>query len=215
MGKKRELKFNITLNEEQKLAKGIILANKVSIVKGAAGSGKTLLAVAVALDQLMKGQIKRIIVTRPLVTSGNEELGFLPGDIHMKTLPYLMPIYDNMYSCLDKVEIDALIADGTIEVCPIAYLKGRTFCDAVVIIDEAQNATHQQTEALLTRLGKGSRMIVCGDANQCDLKEKKFSGFPFLKKLATVTDVAFIDLKANHRDCIVEDILKVYDEFRD
>lgn len=213
--KKEVVRMHVSLNDEQKDAKGTVLTNKITIIKGKAGSGKTLTAVAIALDQLYKGEIKRIVITRPLVTSGNEELGFLPGDIHMKTLPYLIPIYDNMYSCVDKIEIDAMVADGTIEVCPLAYLKGRTFCNAFVIVDEAQNATHSQIEALLTRLGKGSRMILCGDANQCDLKERKHSGFPFLKKLEDIKDVAFVELKANHRDCIVEDILKVYDEYRD
>lgn len=210
-----EFKLTISLNEEQKLAKAAMIANKLVILKGAAGSGKTLTAVAVALDMLIKGDIKKIIVTRPLVTSGNEDLGALPGGVHEKTLPFLIPIYDNMYTCLDKLLIDSFIADGTIEICPIAYVKGRTFVNAFVIIDEAQNCTHSQMESLLTRLGLRSTMVVCGDTVQCDLKSKKDSGFPFLKKLDGVPGICFMELVQNHRDPIVEQILRVYGEYRD
>lgn len=210
-----EFKLTVSLNDEQKLAKKAILENKLIVLRGSAGSGKTLTAVAVALDMLLKGEIKKIVVTRPLVTTGNEDLGALPGGIAEKTLPFLIPIYDNMYTCLDKFVIDSFVADGTIEICPIAYVKGRTFVNSFVIIDEAQNCTHSQMESLLTRLGIGSTMVVCGDAVQCDLKHRKDSGFPFLKKLEGVAKIAFIDLLKNHRDPIVEEILKVYGEYRD
>ena len=209
-----DYKLNISLNQEQKEAKGIILANKLTILKGFAGSGKTQIAVAVALDQLLKKQVDKIIVSRPLVTTG-EELGFLKGDIKDKTLPFLLPIYDNMYNCLEKMQIDSLLEAGIIQISPFAYLRGRTFVNSFVIVDEGQNCTHQQLESVVTRLGLNSRMVITGDMHQCDLKDKKQSGFPFLKNLERIKDVAFVDLKTNHRDSIVEEVLKVYNEFRD
>lgn len=209
------VKLNITLNEEQKVAKALILDNKITIIKGFAGSGKTQLACAIAIDLFLKKQVDKIIVTRPLVAADNTDLGALPGGIFDKTLPWLAPIYDNMYNVLDKVEIDALIEDGTIQICPLSYIRGRTFVNSFVIVDEAQNCTHQQTESIITRLGKGSKMVFCGDMSQCDLKEKKQSGFPFLKKLESISNISFVDLKTNHRDEIVEDILKAYNEYRD
>lgn len=206
-------KLNISLNEEQKLAKAEILANKVTILKGPAGCGKTQLAVAVALDQLLKKEINKIVITRPVVTTG-EELGFLPGGVADKLFPYLLPIYECMYNCLDKQLIDSYLADGTIQIMPLAYLRGITFLNSFVIADEVQNITNKTMEDVLTRLGLGSKLILCGDMSQCDLKDKKLSGFPFLKNLEKVSGFKFIELKANHRDPLVEEILKIYSDFR-
>jgi len=213
--KHRTPEFNLQLNEEQKKAKSEILNNDIIVIKGQAGTGKTLLACQVALDLFSNKDIEKIIISRPLVTAGNEELGFLPGSAFDKTLPYLVPIYSNMYQLWDKVEIDALVQAGDIEICPLAFLRGRTFVNSLVIVDEAQNCTHSQLEGILGRLGKGSKMIICGDMSQCDLQNKKESGLEFLKNLISVPRFKIVTLEANHRHSIVEPILKIYKEFRD
>lgn len=209
-----DIKLNLTLNEEQKSAKAIILENKLTILRGSAGSGKTQTAVAVALDLYFKGKINKIVLTRPLVTSG-EDTGFLPGDLKAKLDPYLQPLLQNMYNCVDKMTIDAMIEGGDIEICPIAFIRGRTFVKSFVIVDEVQNCTHKQTEDILTRIGLNTKMVLCGDLVQCDLRVKKDSGLPFLRNLDKVEGIAFVDLIVNHRDPIVESILKVYGEYRD
>jgi phosphate starvation-inducible PhoH-like protein len=211
---KNPIKFQISLNEEQKQAKSVILTNKITILKGMAGSGKTMLACQVGLDMLFRKEIEKIIIARPMVNAG-EDMGFLPGGVAEKTREYLIPIYDNMYQLYNKTKIDELITDNKIEICPLGMLRGRTFTNALVIIDESQNLLHSQTEGMLSRLGKGSKMIVCGDHTQCDLKDKKQSGFPFLKKLEHLPGFAMFTLKQNHRDEIVELILQVYNEYRD
>jgi phosphate starvation-inducible PhoH-like protein len=178
---KNPIKFNISLNEEQKLAKEIILANPVTVLKGMAGSGKTLVAVQTALDLLFTKQVEKIIITRPTVAK--EDIGFLPGDIKEKMDPWLAPIYHNLYLLYSKEKIDKEVEEGTIEILPFAFMRGRTFVNAFVIVDEAQNVTHTQMEMVLGRLGKGSWMSICGDLAQVDLKNKKETGFSFLSKL--------------------------------
>lgn len=207
---KKQSGFNLVLNEEQKAAKKEILQHAITVLKGKAGSGKTLLACQVALDLFQKKEVNRIIISRPLITMDGEETGFLPGDLYTKTLPYLMPIYSNMYQLLDKIEVDALVRVGDVEICPIAFIKGRTFLNTAVIIDEAQNCTHSQMEGILGRLGHGSRMIICGDMTQCDLPNPKNSGFGFLDNLASIPQFKIVTLEANHRHDIVPEILNIY-----
>jgi phosphate starvation-inducible PhoH-like protein len=179
-----------------------------------AGSGKTLLACQIALDLLFRKDIEKIVITRPTVA--REEIGFLPGDIKEKLDPWLSPIYANLYLLYDKEKIDKLIADGTIEIVPFAFMRGRTFPDSAVIVDECQNITHGQTELVLGRLGKGGKMIFCGDLSQVDLKSKKDSGIGFFNRLEeNVKGVRVITLKTNHRHEIVESILKIYEDYRD
>jgi phosphate starvation-inducible PhoH-like protein len=211
---KNPIRFKINLNEEQKEAKNIILDNPITLLKGMAGSGKTLLACQIALDLLFRKDIEKIVITRPTVA--REEIGFLPGDIKEKLDPWLSPIYANLYLLYDKEKIDKLITDGTIEIVPFAFMRGRTFPDSVVIVDECQNITHGQTELVLGRLGKGGKMIFCGDLSQVDLKSKKDSGIGFFNRLEeNVKGVRVINLKTNHRHEIVESILKIYEEYRD
>lgn len=211
---KNPIKFNIQLNEEQKIAKEIILANPVTVLKGMAGSGKTLVAVQTALDLLFTKQIEKIIITRPTVAK--EDIGFLPGDIKEKMDPWLAPIYHNLYLLYDKVKIDKEVEEGRIEILPFAFMRGRTFVNAFVIVDEAQNVTHTQMEMVLGRLGKGSWMSICGDLAQVDLKNKKETGFSFLSRVEEqVKGVRVVVLKQNHRHPIVEPILEVYQTFRD
>jgi len=158
--------------------------------------------------------LKKIIITRPLVTSG-EDVGFLPGDIKSKTDPFTAPIMDACYRLYTKEKIDKEFQDGNIEVIPFAFMRGRNFSNCVVVVDEAQNITENQMELLLGRMCVGSKMIICGDAAQIDLKDKKQSGFDFIcKHMKDVKDFTVISLKTNHRDPIVEDILKVYNDFR-
>jgi phosphate starvation-inducible PhoH-like protein len=211
---KGEIKFNITLNEEQKEAKSQILNNPITLIKGMAGSGKTLLACNIALDLLFKKEIEKIIITRPTVSK--EEIGFLPGDLKDKMDPWLSPIYANLNMVYDKEKIKKLLQDDIIEIVPFAFMRGRTFPNAMVIVDECQNITHSQTEMIIGRLGKGGKMVFCGDITQVDLKQKKDSGISFFKILESKTStVKIITLYKNHRHDAVEAILKIYEEYRD
>ena len=132
---KNPIKFKIQLNEEQKLAKEEILNNTLTLLAGSAGSGKTLLAVQVALDGLIRRHYEKIIITRPTVSK--EEIGFLPGDLREKMDPWIQPIYQNMYALYDKEKVEKLIEDGKIEIVPLAFMRGRTFLDSCIIVDEA------------------------------------------------------------------------------
>jgi phosphate starvation-inducible protein PhoH len=174
----------------------------------------TLVAVQAALDMLFCKEVEKIIITRPTVAK--EELGFLPGDLKEKMDPWLAPIYHNLYMLYGKDKVDREIEDGNIEIVPFAFMRGRTFVNSFVIVDEAQNVTHDQMETVLGRLGKGSKMVVCGDLAQIDLKIKKETGFSFLTRIEEqVPGFKIFALKANHRHEIVSPILKVYQDFRD
>ena len=211
---KNPITFKITLNEEQKSAKQLILENPVTLLKGMAGSGKTLVACQVALDMVFKKEVERIIITRPTVAK--EDIGFLPGDLKEKMDPWLAPIYANLYMLYDKEKIDKMIKDNIIEIVPFAFMRGRTFPNAFVIVDECQNITHGQTEMILGRLGKGGKMVFCGDITQTDLKTKKDSGIGFFTRLEeNIKGVKIFTLKTNHRHEIVEPILKLYSDYRD
>ena len=211
---KNPITFKITLNEEQKAAKQLILENPVTLLKGMAGSGKTLVACQVALDMVFKKDVERIIITRPTVAK--EEIGFLPGDLKEKMDPWLAPIYANLYMLYDKEKVDKMIRDNVIEIVPFAFMRGRTFPNSFVIVDECQNITHGQTEMILGRLGKGGKMVFCGDITQTDLKTKKDSGIGFFTRLEeNIKGVKVFTLKTNHRHEIVEPILKLYSDYRD
>ena len=208
---KNPIKFKITLNEEQKEAKAKILENTVTLLGGSAGSGKTLLACQIALEKLFMREIDKIIITRPTVSK--EEIGFLPGDLREKMDPWVQPIYQNMFALYDKVKIEKLIEEGKIEIVPVSFMRGRTFLDSVIIVDEAQNVTHEQMEMIVTRIGLRSKMIVCGDDYQVDLKSKRDSGFKFLYIAARrVKNMIGITLLQNHRDPIVDSLLDLYEE---
>jgi phosphate starvation-inducible PhoH-like protein len=207
---KNPIKFKIQLNDEQKLAKEEILKNTVTLLAGQAGSGKTLLACQIGLERLFNHEVDKIIITRPTVSK--EEIGFLPGDLREKMDPWVQPIYQNMFNLYDKVKIESLIKDGKIEIVPVSFMRGRTFLDSVVIVDEAQNVTHEQMEMIVTRLGLRSKMIICGDSNQTDLKRKADSGFKFLYTAAKkIKNLTAITLKTNHRNPIVEDLVLLYE----
>jgi len=212
---KNPIKFRIQLNEEQKRAKESILHNTVTVLKGKAGSGKSLLAANVALDLLFTKEIEKIIITRPTVVAG-QDIGFLPGGIDDKLAPFTAPVYENMHRLYDKEKIEKCIADGKIEIVPISFMRGRNFTDCLVVVDEAQNLTDTQTELILTRICNGSKVIFCGDSAQIDLKNKKESGFDFMcKHMEDVRGFGVISLLRNHRHEIVESILNVYKSYRD
>lgn len=212
---KSDIKFNVSLNSEQKEAKAMILENKITVLKGSAGSGKSLVAAQVALDLLFRNEVEKVILTRPAVTSG-EDIGFLPGNVDSKLAPYTAAIYDNMFRLYNREKIEKEITEGKIEVIPLAFMRGRNLTNCCVVVDEGQNITHKQMELILGRICNGSKMIICGDTAQIDLKERKMSGFKFICDMFnSIPGFAVFTLKTNHRDPIVEEMLKVYSEHRD
>ncbi|HEY2125447.1 MAG TPA: PhoH family protein [Chthoniobacterales bacterium] len=183
---------------------------------GPAGTGKTYLAVAMAVAALKKEQVSRIILTRPAVEAG-EALGFLPGDLQEKITPYLRPLYDSLHDMLDPEEIERLVARQTIEVAPLAYMRGRTLGNAFVILDEAQNTTTEQMFMLLTRIGFNSKCVVTGDVTQVDLPSNKRSGLvEALQALKTTPGIAMVYF--NDRDVVrhelVRAIINAYQQHR-
>jgi len=180
---------------------------------GPAGTGKTYLAVVMAVTALKKGLIKRIVLTRPAVEAG-ESLGFLPGDLKEKVDPYLRPLYDALHDILGTEHTARLLERGTIEVAPLAYMRGRTLEDAYVILDEAQNTTPEQMKMFLTRLGFGSKMIITGDITQVDLPKGKTSGLAeACETLKDIKGIAFIELKRLDvvRHPLVQKIIQAYE----
>lgn len=209
-----EIKYLMSLNEEQKVAKATILDNVACAVYGAAGSGKSLLAAQIALDQLFKFN-RKIVIVRPAVTA-HEDIGYLKGSADEKMALFTQPTHQNMYKLYNKAKIDKEISEGNIIVIPVGYTRGYTFADCTVIVEEAQNLTFSQTELLLGRIGKENcRMIFCGDSAQIDLKNKKESGFDFIcKHLDGVKGFSVIKLRENHRHPIVEDILDIFKKYQ-
>jgi len=181
---------------------------------GPAGTGKTFLAVVLAISALKKGSVKRIILTRPAVEAG-ESLGFLPGDLKEKVDPYLRPVYDALYQIFGVEHTNRLMERGVVEIAPLAYMRGRTLDDAFVILDEAQNTTIAQMKMFLTRLGFHSKMIVNGDISQIDLPKGATSGLVDAQKtLSNVKDIAFVNFDANDvvRHPVVAQIIAAYDQ---
>lgn len=181
---------------------------------GPAGTGKTFLAVACAIAAFKKGEVSRIILTRPAVEAG-ESLGFLPGDLKEKVDPYLRPIYDSLYAILGTNTTDRLMERGVIEVAPLAYMRGRTLDDAFVILDEAQNTTDAQMKMFLTRLGFNSKMVVNGDMTQIDLPGRQHSGLIDARHiLKNIDQIKFINFSANDvvRHPVVAKIITAYEK---
>ncbi|MBA2325443.1 MAG: PhoH family protein [Actinobacteria bacterium] len=185
----------------------------VTFAIGPAGTGKSYLAVALAVQALQAKEINRIILTRPAVEAG-ERLGFLPGDVLAKVDPYLRPLYDALYEMLDPDAVSRLMERGTIEVAPLAFMRGRTLNDSFIILDEAQNTTPEQMKMFLTRLGFGSKIVVTGDVTQIDLPEGRGrSGLLVVRDvLAGISGLAFVELGSRDvvRHRIVQDIVDAY-----
>ena len=201
-----------TLNQKRYLQN--IEKNPITFAIGPAGTGKTYLAMAMALKQLLNGSVERVIITRPAVEAG-EALGFLPGELQEKILPFLTPIYDAMSHMISRESANQLIEKGTIEIAPLAYMRGRTLSNAFVVLDEAQNTTHEQMMMFLTRLGDQSRMVITGDITQIDLPKSKQSGLKEasekLNKIKGI-ELFYFDAVDVVRHPLVQSIINAYGE---
>jgi phosphate starvation-inducible protein PhoH and related proteins len=194
-----------------------IQASDIVFGIGPAGTGKTYLAMAMAVEALKREAVKRVILTRPAVEAG-EALGFLPGDLQEKIFPYLRPLYDALYDMISAEEIQKFMDRGVIEIAPLAYMRGRTLNDAFVILDEAQNTTREQMFMFLTRLGADSKCVVTGDQTQIDLPPNKTSGLiEALQALRGVTGIEFIEFSERDvvRHSLVKSIINAYKTFRE
>ena len=205
---KGNVRFSITLSEEQKSAKQAILHHPYNFIVGKAGSGKTLLACQVALDMFFKRMINKIIITRPTVST--EDNGFLPGSEKEKMEPWIVPIKSNMRKIYNKPNIlEKMEKDESIELVSLAHFRGRTFENAVVIVDEFQNLTRSQFRMALGRLGKNSTMIFCGDNQQIDLKDKNYSAIVDLPKIDNSQYVYKRVLQDNHRHIAIDEVFEL------
>lgn len=208
---KGDIKFSITLSEEQKRAKELIISTPFNFVIGSAGSGKTLLAVQIALDMYFKRSVNKIIITRPTIST--EDNGFLPGSEKEKMEPWLVPIKSNMRKVYDKPDIlTKMEEEYAIELVSLTHFRGRTFENAVCIIDEFQNLTKSQLQMCIGRLGKNSIMIFTGDKHQIDLKYKNDSAIHEIPKLDGCSYVNKILLTDNHRHESLNEVLKLLNE---
>jgi phosphate starvation-inducible PhoH-like protein len=184
---------------------------------GPAGTGKTYLAMACAVESLMSGSVRRIILSRPAVEAG-ERLGFLPGDLAAKVDPYLRPLYDALYEMLGPDETARLMEQHTIEIAPLAYMRGRTLNDAFIVLDEAQNTTPEQMKMFLTRLGFNSKMVITGDITQVDLHDDRGSGLKLVRDVLTdIEDIAFLEFTSDDvvRHRIVAAIVEAYGRYEE
>ena len=191
-----------------------LMNNEVVFGLGPAGTGKTYMAVAMAVDALKKRSVERLILSRPAVEAG-ERLGFLPGDMKEKVDPYLRPLYDALYDMMPSDKVDKMMASGEIEIAPLAFMRGRTLTNAFVIIDEAQNTTAVQMKMVLTRLGQDSRMVITGDMSQVDLPSGQQSGLAdAVRRLRGVTGIGMSELTGEDvvRHPVVARILKAYEK---
>ena len=204
----------IPRSERQKDYVRALKESDIIISAGPAGTGKTFLAVAVALTMLLEKKIERIILSRPAVEAG-ERLGFLPGDMREKVDPYLRPLYDSLYDLLDFEKIQKKIEVGDIEIAPLAFMRGRTLKNSFAILDEAQNATDTQIKMFLTRIGENSKIVINGDPSQIDLPNKTLSGLNRSKKLlGHLNEISVVDF--DHKDVVrhplVSKIVKAYSD---
>jgi phosphate starvation-inducible PhoH-like protein len=202
-------------SSNQKLYMEAIEKHDMTFAVGPGGSGKTYLAVAMAVSALLTKQVDRIILARPAVEAG-ERLGFLPGTLQQKIDPYMRPLYDALYDMLDADKLERFLEKGIVEVAPLAFMRGRTLNDSFVILDEAQNTTSEQMKMFLTRLGFNSKAVITGDVTQIDLPAGRRSGLvEALEVVGRIEGIAFINF--NERDVVrhnlVQQIIKAYDEF--
>jgi phosphate starvation-inducible protein PhoH and related proteins len=199
--------------EGQKRYVEAMLKNDLTFCVGPAGTGKTYLAVAVAASMLKNGQAKRLVLARPAVEAG-ERLGFLPGDLQAKVNPYLRPLFDALHDMIDFEQVKRFMVNDVIEVIPLAFMRGRTLNDSVIILDEAQNTTPSQMLMFLTRLGHDSKMIITGDTTQIDLPQNQQSGLiDSLEKLRGIKGIAAVELERGDivRHRLVQNIVNAYE----
>ena len=205
---KGEIKYNVELNEEQKEAKRLIRENQIVVITGRAGCGKSLVSAQVALDFVFKKECENIFVTRAAVEVGHS-LGFLPGSLNEKFDPYLESFQENLIKCYSKEKIGQLILDKKVQALPVQFIRGKTV-DDILIVEEAQNLTKAEMLAILTRLGKNGRIVVNGDNEQTDIKNKtgEINGLSYIIELSKkIEEIKWIKLKENHRSDLVGKIL--------
>lgn len=208
-------KFIVPRSETQKQYIEAIRKHDMVIGIGPAGTGKTYLAMAMAISSLLAKQVSRIILARPAVEAG-ERLGFLPGDMHEKVNPYLRPLYDALFDMMDSEQAYRLIDKGVIEIAPLAFMRGRTLNDSFIILDEAQNTTSEQMKMFLTRLGFNSKTVITGDITQIDLPSGKVSGLIEAEQiLKGIKDLCFVYFSEKDvvRHKLVQHIIKAYEKF--
>lgn len=203
---KSDIKYKITLNEEQKEAKRLIINNQIVVITGRAGSGKSLVGAQTALDFLFKRQCEKVFVTRATIEVGNS-LGFLPGGIEDKFNPYLEAFQENLLKCYDHLKITELLEQKKILTYPVQFIRGKTI-DDLLIVEEAQNLTKAQMLAILTRIGKTGKIIINGDLEQTDIRDNGMNGLSYAIELSKrIEEIQYIKLKENHRSDIVGKIL--------
>jgi len=205
---KGEIKYNVELNEEQKEAKRLIRENQIVVITGRAGCGKSLVSAQVALDFVFKKEYEGIYVTRAAVEVGHS-LGFLPGSLNEKFDPYLEAFQENLIKCYSREKVEQLILEKKVQALPVQFIRGKTV-DDVLIVEEAQNLTKAEMLAILTRLGKNGRIIVNGDNEQIDIKNKtgEMNGLSYAIELSKkIEEIKWIKLKENHRSDLVGRIL--------
>lgn len=203
--RKGEIKYNVVLSEEQKIAKQLIRDNQIVIVTGRAGSGKSLVCAQTALDFLMKKECNNLYVTRAAIEVGNS-LGFLPGSLEDKFNPYLEAFVENLHKCYERTKIDDFVKNKKIMAYPVQFIRGKTI-DDVLICEEAQNLTKEEMLAILTRLGKHGKIIINGDLEQRDIKSS-YTGLDYAIELSKkIEGIEYIKLKENHRSDLVGKIL--------
>ncbi len=208
--RKNEIKYNIVLNEEQKEAKSLVLENQIVVITGRAGSGKSLVGAITALDFLNTKQCEKVLVARSAVEVG-KSLGFLPGDLKEKFNPYMEALIENLYKCTERLKIDEYVKNGKIQALPIQFIRGKTI-DDILIVEEAQNLTKAEMEAILTRLGTTGKIVINGDSSQRDINVEKEdggqTGLDFAIELSkNIEGIKHIKLKENHRSGLVGEIL--------
>jgi phosphate starvation-inducible PhoH-like protein len=204
--RKQEIKYHVTLNDEQRDARRLIIENQIVIVTGRAGSGKSLVCALSALDFLNKKQCDQIFVTRATIEVGSS-LGFLPGSLDEKFNPYLEAFQENLVKCADKVKIQSMVKDEKIIAYPVQFIRGKTI-DDILVVEEAQNLTKTEMLAILTRLGKTGKIIINGDNEQQDTKHS-VTGLTYAIELSKkISEIKWIKLKENHRSDIVGKILE-------
>ncbi len=207
----------IPKTENQRLYVEAIKDHDIVFGVGPAGTGKTYLAMAMAVSAFQRKEVNRIILARPAVEAG-ERLGFLPGDIYEKVHPYLRPLYDALYDMMDAEKVGRLVERGTIEIAPLAFMRGRTLNDSFIILDEAQNTTSEQMKMFLTRMGFGSKSVITGDITQVDLPPERASGLiEVISILDSVRDIKFV--RFSDRDVVrhrlVQQIIKAYQRYEE
>jgi phosphate starvation-inducible protein PhoH and related proteins len=215
--RKNDIQFDLSLSDEQKMAKEQILRHPINIVLGQAGSGKTLLSCNVALDSFFTGRCSQIIITRSTVTAEGSGIGYLPGGIDEKMDPLMQGIYQNFFklygsSDVKRNKIKKHMESGEIKIIPIAYTRSITYDDAVIIVDEMQNLTKSQFELVLGRLGRTSRLIFTGSVNQIDLPKKAASAIHLVDRMTLSKHVYATQLTSNHRHPAIEDVLKLLED---